>query len=139
MVILKITNPISPEFECENPSLKKKDAHLVRPCERYKEMYSSCRSVRHRFHQYYVYGELLDCNIYSGLYNSCIDFRNTNESKHLDSIIEWERNFFNTRLNTVKQNTTWKPRTEPPKEFDKPLPRHLEKLHKDSLFRDSQT
>lgn len=135
MVILKITNPANPEFECEDPSSTKEDANLVRPCERYKEMYSSCRSIRHRFHQYYVYGELLDCKIYSNLYNSCIEFRNKKEEKCLEPIIEWERNYFYTRMQTVNQNKTWVSRTEPPKDFEAPLPAYLEKLHKDSLFR----
>lgn len=137
MVILKITNPANPEFECEDPTLKKEDSHLVRPCERYKEMYSSCKSIRHRFHQYYVYGELLDCNIYSNLYSCCMDFRKTRDERCLDPIIEWENNFFKTRLQTVKQNKVWKPRDNPPKEFDAPLPAHLIKLHENSMFKGS--
>ena len=34
---------------------------LIKPCEMYKEEYKDCKSIKARFHQYFIFGETLDC------------------------------------------------------------------------------
>lgn len=138
MVLIKLTNPTDPSLECEAPSLTKKLATLVRPCERYKEMYKACKSIKHRVHQYYVYGELLDCNIYNDLHNHCMNYRKKRDEILLDPIIDWERNFILTRLKTETQNKVWELRDKPPEDFDAPLPEYLQKLHQNSKFKEDE-
>jgi hypothetical protein len=33
----------------------------IRPCEMYKDEYKDCTNFKSRFHQYFIYGETLDC------------------------------------------------------------------------------
>lgn len=125
MVILRLTKPVCPEFECEDITPGNESLNLVRPCERYKEIYKSCKSIRGRLHQYYVYGELFDCSIHNDHYEACKKYRKTKNIDILEPIIEWEKNLMRTRLETVKQNTVWEPREKPPDEFSKPLAEFL--------------
>lgn len=135
---LRLTNAISEEFECEPvivpPGLKKEDYSLIRPCNRYSELYKSCKSISGRINQYYVYGEKLDCEAHNRNYNNCLSYRKTKDISHLNSIIEWEKNLINTRLKCVEQNNCWEYRNEPPEAFDKPLPEFIAKRQTDSLF-----
>lgn len=135
MVILRMTKRVPDAFECEQLDGKLKDGHLVRPCERYNELYRGCKTIRSRIQQYYVYGETLDCSPHKNNYKACLQYRHTRDASHLDTIIEWEKNLINTRLKTVEQNTTWKRRETPPADFDRPLPEFLKKRSQRSIFR----
>lgn len=129
MVILKMSKPVSGEFECEvlgHPEMKDK-LGLVRPCERYKELYNSCSSIKSRLYQLYIYGETIDCNQHYENYQTCLNYRKTKDLRILDKIIEWERNLIQIRLNTVAQNKAWELRTDPPHDFEAPLPEFIEK------------
>lgn len=134
MVILKLTKPVSSEFECEAPIIGNKDSLLVRPCERYIQMYKSCKSIRGRIHQYYVYGELLDCSHHSANYQACLKFRKTKDFDDLKGVIEWEKNMMETRLQAERQNNTWTLRDKPPEDFNTPLPEFLAKRQAQSSF-----
>uniref|UniRef100_A0A6G1SEM9 Synaptic plasticity regulator PANTS n=1 Tax=Aceria tosichella TaxID=561515 RepID=A0A6G1SEM9_9ACAR len=134
MVILRLGAPVSPEFESEVRDGSNKDALLVRPCERYRELFSSCKSIRGRIHQYYVYGELLDCSPNQDNYNACLNYRKTKDLKFLSKIIEWEKNLIMTRTNAERQNKTWQFRDSPPEDFNGPLPEFLAKRQANSLF-----
>lgn len=132
MVILRMTKQVPDEFECEPLDVKVEDGHLVRPCERYNELYMGCNAIRSRIHQYYVYGETLDCNPHKNNYKACLRYRHDRDVSHLSAIIDWEKNLIHTRLKTEEQNTTWKRRETPPTDFDRPLPDFLEKRRRRS-------
>lgn len=137
MVILSPSTRVSDEFECEvleAPEADKNKYVHVRPCERYDELYRSCKSIRSRFAQYYVYGELLDCTNHLLNYKNCLEFRRTGNFRVLDPIVEWETDIIKTRMNTVNQNNTWQFRETPPSEFSAPIPEFLAKRQKSSLF-----
>lgn len=138
MAIMKMSSTISDEFETENTNeeLKKDGILFVRPCERYNELLRSCRSIRGRLHQYYVYGELFDCSEHKNNYNNCMKFRSTQNPDVLDPIIEWETNLIQTRLNAAKNNKAWAFRKSPPSDFEKPLPEFLQKRQQKTLFGD---
>lgn len=135
MVLLKLRDPINPEFECEvvDSTILKKDLNLVRPCEHYKECYRSCSSLKNRLYQYFVYGELLDCSIYRNFYKTCLNYRKTKDLQLLDEIIEWEKNYFLTRKMTVIQNKVWELRESPP-DFERELPEFIQRRHANSSF-----
>lgn len=142
MVVIRLAKPVSSEYECEDPTLKIDGFQLVRPCERYNELYKDCRYIRSRIHQYYVYGEFLDCNQHESNYRACIDYRNTRDPEKLEPVIGWERNLIQTRMNTVTQNKAWELRETPPAEFNAQLPDFIAKRTEKSgfikLIRDAQ-
>ena len=141
MGILRMTSPTSREFECEitNDDIKTDGARLVRPCHRYKEMYKSCRSFRGRLHQYYVYGELFDCNKHKENYDACMNYRETKDFSILEKVIQWERDLIETRVNAEKQNQTWEFRTQPPDDFNSPLPEFLARRQANSTFKNQDS
>lgn len=47
----------------------------VRPCEEYKEEYSDCRSIKAKFHQYFIHGETKDCTQWKTDYDKCLLYR----------------------------------------------------------------
>lgn len=134
MVIVRPTKPVPEQFECEPTDANLKDAHLIRPCERYMELYRSCKSILSRIHQYYVYGETLDCSPHVNNYNACLSFRKSKDVSLLDTIISWEKDFINIRMKTVEQNKAWKMRETPPADFDGPLPEFIVKRNRNSIF-----
>lgn len=136
MVILSPSTSVADLFETEVVEVEdaeKNDYIYVRPCERYKELYKSCKSFRSRFGQYYVYGEFLDCSDHWKNYKNCLQFRKTGNFKDLDSVVRWEKNMIETRVNTVLQNKAWEMRDKPPV-FDAPLPEFIAKRQAGSLF-----
>nr|CAD7589160.1 unnamed protein product [Timema genevievae] len=43
----------------------------IRPCDIYKEEYSDCTSIKARFHQYFIYGEMVDCSQWKKDFKNC--------------------------------------------------------------------
>lgn len=128
MGVFNKTPPQSEEFECEvvrSEDRSRVNIYLVRPCERYKELYETCSSILGRIQQYYVYGERLDCDQHDRNYRNCMKYRKTKDLKILDSVIEWENDMIKLRLKSVEMNSVWQMRGKPPDDFDKPLPENL--------------
>ncbi|XP_066978259.1 synaptic plasticity regulator PANTS [Macrobrachium rosenbergii] len=94
---------------------------LVRPCERYKEEYSDCTSIKAKFHQYFINGETADCSQWKTDYNRCLDFRNKRDLKALEDVITSERLRRIKRLEGHHQNNVWEPRESPPDDWSKPI------------------
>lgn len=47
----------------------------VRPCMIYKDEYDDCISVKARFHQYFIFGKLLDCDPWKIDYRNCYQWQ----------------------------------------------------------------
>lgn len=47
----------------------------VRPCMIYKDEYDDCTSVKARFHQYFIFGETLDCSQWKTDYRNCYQWQ----------------------------------------------------------------
>ncbi|XP_055928403.1 uncharacterized protein LOC129959545 isoform X2 [Argiope bruennichi] len=62
-----------------------KDAWKVRPCEWYKEEYKDCKSIKARFHQYFVYGDTVDCTQWKNDYMNCMHFRKKHDLESLEN------------------------------------------------------
>lgn len=135
MVILKLKKPVSSAFECEEIGVDKPDKNLIRPCERYWELYKDCTSIRSRIGQYYVDGKLTDCQIMKDNYYACKEFRKTKNPALLDPIIAWERNLINSRLQSEKQNIAWQLRDKPPEDFESDLPEFIRERQEHSFFK----
>ncbi|XP_042862443.1 UPF0545 protein C22orf39 homolog [Penaeus japonicus] len=115
------------EVAIEELSNHPKLSWLVRPCERYKEEYGDCTSIKAKFHQYFIYGESRDCSQWKKDYESCINYRKTKDMESLESIIESEKNRRNERLLGHYRNTVWEKRDSPPEDWNKELPEWFEK------------
>lgn len=55
----------------------------IRPCEMYNEEYNDCTSIKARFHQYFIYGETIDCSQWKRDFNSCVRWRDEQNSNAL--------------------------------------------------------
>lgn len=47
----------------------------VRTCESYKDEYSDCDSIKARFHQYFIFGEKVDCSQWQTDFENCMKYR----------------------------------------------------------------
>lgn len=47
----------------------------MRPCMMYKDEYDDCTSIKARFHQYFIFGETIDCNQWKTDYNNCYQWQ----------------------------------------------------------------
>ncbi|XP_034840133.1 synaptic plasticity regulator PANTS [Maniola hyperantus] len=103
------------------------DKWLIRDCEIYKDEYKECTSFRARFHQYFIYGETLDCNQWKKDYNNCCKWTDDGDLKAAEAVIKSERIRRLDRLRGHYQNNVWTKREAPPPDWDKPLPEWMVK------------
>ncbi|XP_042144341.1 UPF0545 protein C22orf39 homolog [Ixodes scapularis] len=102
------------------------NAWMVRPCEWYLEEYKDCKSIRARFHQYFVFGSTIDCEDWSKDYGNCLKFRAEKDVDALRSVVESEEKRKKERLDASLRNDVWDLRSEPPKDWNGPLPDWME-------------
>lgn len=95
---------------------------LVRPCEKYKEELRDCRSIKAKFHQYFINGETEDCSQWKTDYVKCMDYRQNKDTVSLSAVIESEKDRRKKRLRGHVANTVWERRESPPDDWNKPLP-----------------
>ncbi|CAL1267944.1 unnamed protein product [Larinioides sclopetarius] len=69
--------------DTENVENLPKDAWKVRPCEWYKDEYKDCKSMKARFHQYFIYGDTIDCTHWKNDYMNCMHFRKKHDLESL--------------------------------------------------------
>lgn len=63
----------------------------IRPCFLYKEEYSDCKSMKGRFHQYFIHGESVDCLQWKRDYDNCTRFEEKSDLKAAHAIIQSEQ------------------------------------------------
>ncbi|XP_023946876.2 UPF0545 protein C22orf39 homolog [Bicyclus anynana] len=103
-------------------SIEPEDKWLIRDCEVYKDEYKECTSFRGRFHQYFIYGDTLDCNQWKKDYNNCCKWTDDKDLKAAEAVINSEKNRRLERLKSHYQNDTWTKRDGPPPDWEQPLP-----------------
>ncbi|XP_026469636.1 UPF0545 protein C22orf39 homolog [Ctenocephalides felis] len=107
---------------------------MIRPCDMYDEEYDDCRSIKARFHQYFIFGKELDCEQWKTDYNNCIKYTKNNDLQAAQELIDSETNRRRERLKGHYGNTTWQKRKEPPHDWNKPLPEWLAKQNEHSYL-----
>ncbi|KFM71920.1 hypothetical protein X975_00426, partial [Stegodyphus mimosarum] len=115
------------------------NAWKVRPCEWYKEEFKDCRSIRARMHQYFVYGESIDCSQWKTDYQNCMLFRNKKDIKALQSVIDSEDERVRKRKEVIKENDVWTYRSEPPENWNSAMPDWMAENKKNSLLIETQS
>jgi hypothetical protein len=110
------------------------NAWMCRPCEWYWDENRECRRIRARVHQYFVFGETLDCSQWKRDYHSCMAFRLSRDPEHLKAIIASEESRFQKRMESASKNDVWKYRTSPPADWNAPLPDFMDHRTRGSLL-----
>lgn len=135
----------------------KNNSWAIRPCHLYKGFYSKfsyfavasdefvcfflspeeyrdCRSIKARFQQYFVQGELLDCSSWEHDFENCSKFDEENDMKAAKKIIDNEASRRKERMKAHYSNNIWKKRKNPPEDWAKPLPEHLTRQYENSFL-----
>ena len=55
----------------------------MKPCHIYKEEYKDCKSIKERFNQYFIYGEMQDCAQWNEDYKNCSLWVESNDKEAL--------------------------------------------------------
>lgn len=101
----------------------------------YKEEYDDCKSIKARFHQYFIHGESTDCLQWKRDYDSCVRFEDdANDLRAAQEIILSEARRRDVRLKAHYQNSTWEKRKQPPADWAKPLPEWLQEKNKNTYL-----
>jgi len=110
-------------------------AWMVKPCKFYREEYNDCKSIKARFHQYFVHGETLDCNQWNEDYNNCCAWGNKEDIKALKELTESEQVRAKTRLKAHFGNDVWENRASPPSDWNSELPKDIKKEYESSFLK----
>ncbi|XP_022190703.1 UPF0545 protein C22orf39 homolog [Nilaparvata lugens] len=125
---------MSEKEELHLPEDIKLKMFLVKNCSWYDEEYSDCKSVRGRFHQYFVHGDLLDCSPWKRDMANCERWTKNKDRDSLEELINSEMKRREERLKPFKENEVWENRTSPPENWNSPLPPWLEEEYKNSYL-----
>lgn len=106
----------------------------VRPCEWYSEEHSDCKSIRGKFHQYFVHGTTLDCSQWQQDYDNCMLWRKKKDLDALRAVVESEEKRKEERLKASLENNVWEMRTKPPENWNAPVPEWLAKKFEHSYI-----
>ncbi|CAF0927285.1 unnamed protein product [Adineta steineri] len=95
---------------------------LIKPCEEYNDELSYCRSWRGRLHQRYMLGERKDCAPIAEALHNCMFWLQRKDVQELKNLISYEEDRLIRRKLSAENNDVWQPRTEPPSDWNAPLP-----------------
>jgi len=98
---------------------------MVRGCQAYQEELKACKSVRGRFHQYYVAGEAADCSQWRDNLADCRLWEEAAEGEAAARIMEREGARIAARLRPHFENTVWEKRAAPPEDWSRELPEYM--------------
>lgn len=98
------------------------------------EEYKECKSIKGRFQQYFVNGDILDCSSWIQDINDCINFEEKGDYNAAKRIIEHESERRNERMKDHMGNDVWQKRKAPPEDWNKPLPEYISKRYENSYL-----
>ncbi|XP_012235750.1 synaptic plasticity regulator PANTS [Linepithema humile] len=107
---------------------------MVRPCVVYKDEYDDCTSIRARFNQYFIFGQMLDCNQWNTDYRNCYQWRKYNSDEAYNELIKSEKQRRLKRLRAHYANDVWEKREKPPENWNAPLPEWMQKDFQNSYL-----
>ncbi|XP_078585168.1 synaptic plasticity regulator PANTS-like isoform X2 [Branchiostoma floridae x Branchiostoma japonicum] len=101
------------------------------PCDYYKQEYSDCTTVGHRFHSYYVYGEKPECGQWKKDYEACTAWMKTKSEEAKQELLKVEDRHLQQKYYV---NPVWPRRVTPPKDWYLPVEemRQKQKLQQQS-------
>ncbi|XP_033340866.2 synaptic plasticity regulator PANTS isoform X1 [Megalopta genalis] len=99
---------------------------MIKPCQIYNEEYRDCKSIKARFHQYFVFGDTIDCTQWKTDYNNCYIWEKYKSERAYAKLIDSEKNRRMERLHGHYSNDVWERRDKPPENWNAPLPEWLQ-------------
>ncbi|XP_023030129.1 synaptic plasticity regulator PANTS [Leptinotarsa decemlineata] len=115
------------EQDIAQPAEKVEDEWMIRRCAVYDDEYSDCTSFKARFNQYFIFGKTLDCTQWKKDSINCYKWKDNQDLKAANELIESEKNRRKERLLPHYMNDVWEKRKAPPEDWNKPLPEYLQK------------
>ncbi|KYN14130.1 UPF0545 protein C22orf39 like protein [Trachymyrmex cornetzi] len=107
---------------------------MIRPCMVYKDEYDDCSSIKARFHQYFIFGETVNCKQWKTDYNNCYQWEKHKSEEAYDALIKSEKQRRFNRLHAHYQNDVWEKRKKPPENWNTPLPEWMQKEFENSYL-----
>ncbi|XP_076245456.1 uncharacterized protein LOC143185989, partial [Calliopsis andreniformis] len=129
------TNSLEQEVTPEQSDPLLEYEWMLRPCEVYKEEYDDCKSIRARFHQYFIFGKTIDCMQWKTDYHNCYLWDKYKSKKALEALINSEKKRRLERLQAHCRNNVWEKRDAPPENWNAPLPKWLEDKYEHSYLK----
>ncbi|CAL1267943.1 unnamed protein product [Larinioides sclopetarius] len=94
--------------------------------------------MKARFHQYFIYGDTIDCTHWKNDYMNCMHFRKKHDLESLEKVVVSENERKRQRIQSMEQNDVWKYRSSPPENWNSPMPSWMVENKKDSLLINTQ-
>ncbi|XP_012533889.1 UPF0545 protein C22orf39 homolog [Monomorium pharaonis] len=107
---------------------------MIRPCIMYKDEHNDCTSIKARFHQYFIYGEAINCDQWKTDYNNCYQWQKYQSEEAYDKLIQSEKQRRAKRLHAHYANNVWEKRERPPENWNNPLPEWMQKKFENSYL-----
>lgn len=103
------------------------DTWLIRPCEYYQEEYKDCKSMKGRFYEKFIYGEVQTarCEQWLTDYKNCLQYKKNQSLVAADELIASEKERRRVRLLNANNNDVWEYRTSPPEDWESALPENM--------------
>ncbi|XP_005990249.1 synaptic plasticity regulator PANTS isoform X2 [Latimeria chalumnae] len=89
-----------------------------RACDDYWSEWKHCKSLRNRFHHYYVYGDAPSCQQWKTDYSNCREWESRTNPEAKEALRESEKQKV---VGQKKYSPIWKLRKSPPAEWYLPL------------------
>ncbi|KAM9393271.1 synaptic plasticity regulator PANTS [Pholidichthys leucotaenia] len=89
-----------------------------RACEDYWSEFKHCKSLRNRFHYYYVYGTMPSCQQWKEDYHNCREWEKHKTTETKEALQRSERSRIAAQTNFTP---VWELRQEPPRDWYMPL------------------
>lgn len=79
-------------------------------------------------------GDTLDCASWEHDFENCVKFEEEKDEDAAKKVIESEKERRKERMKGHYGNDVWKKRSQPPEDWNKPLPEHISKNYEDSYL-----
>lgn len=106
----------------------------MRPCKMYRSEHKECKRWKGRFNQYFIYGEMLDCQGWADSYNNCQKYSWMEDKDAAIALIKSELERHEKRMQPHRDNDVWVKREQPPNDWNKPLPQFMIERNKGSYI-----
>lgn len=106
---------------------------LIRPCDRYEDEYTECKSAKSRRQQIFVHGQTIDCETWAKDLANCKKWTWAGDEEAAMAVIDSERRRLRQRLIPHMKSDVWSKRNGPPPDWNNPLP-EFEELNKNSYL-----
>ncbi|KAK9882642.1 hypothetical protein WA026_022511 [Henosepilachna vigintioctopunctata] len=107
---------------------------LIRESSIYKKEYEECTSIKGRLHQYFIFGDFVDCSQWKRDFNNACKWEESKDKKAVIELINSEKARRTKRLTAHFDNDVWEKRISPPEDFNAPLPDYISSKYENTYL-----